>query len=119
VFAGDMDASALPNLVQLAKDANLLIFHCAVLDPPGSPSQLSDLHTPPKRIGEAARESGVKNLLLSHPVRMSWGKRPRCGSRFALLMQGRLRLRATTCASPSGNEQECRRAKRVFKTMSD
>ena len=40
VFSGDMDASAVPNLVQLAKDADLLVFNCAVLDPPGSPSQL-------------------------------------------------------------------------------
>jgi ribonuclease BN (tRNA processing enzyme) len=66
VFSGDMDASALPNLMQLAKNADLLIFNCAVLDPPGSPSQLYDLHTPPKKIGEAARDSGVKSLLLSH-----------------------------------------------------
>jgi len=66
VFSGDMDASALPNLVQLAKNADLLIFDCAVLDPPNSPSQLYDLHTPPKKIGEAARDSGVKSLLLSH-----------------------------------------------------
>ena len=66
VFSGDMDASALPNLVQLAKNADLLIFNCAVLDPPNSPSQLYDLHTPPRKIGEAARASGVKSLLLSH-----------------------------------------------------
>ena len=66
VFSGDMDASALPNLVQLAKNADLLIFNCAVLDPPGSPSQLYDLHTPPRKIGQAARDSAVKNLLLSH-----------------------------------------------------
>jgi ribonuclease BN (tRNA processing enzyme) len=66
VFSGDMDASALPNLVRLAKGADLLIFNCAVLDPPQSPSQLYDLHTPPKKIGEAAREAGVKSLLLSH-----------------------------------------------------
>lgn len=66
VFSGDMDASALPNLVQLAKGADLLIFNCAVLDYPGSPSQLYELHTPPRKIGEAARESGVKSLLLSH-----------------------------------------------------
>ena len=46
--------------------AHLLIYHCAVLDPPGSPSQLYDLHTPPEEIGEAARDSGVKRLLLSH-----------------------------------------------------
>jgi ribonuclease BN (tRNA processing enzyme) len=66
VFSGDMDASALPNLVQLAKSADLLIFNCAVLDPPGSPSQLYDLHTPPKKIGQAARDAAVKSLLLSH-----------------------------------------------------
>ena len=66
VFSGDMDASALPNIVQLAKGADLLIFNCAVLDPPGSPSQLYDLHTPPRKIGEAARDSGAKSVLLSH-----------------------------------------------------
>ena len=66
VFSGDMDASALPNLVRLAKNADLLIFNCAVLDPPDSPAQLYDLHTPPKKIGEAARDSGAKSLLLSH-----------------------------------------------------
>jgi ribonuclease BN (tRNA processing enzyme) len=66
VFSGDMDASALPNLVQLAKNADLLVFNCAVLDPPGSPPQLYALHTPPKSIGQAARDSGVKSLLLSH-----------------------------------------------------
>jgi ribonuclease BN (tRNA processing enzyme) len=66
VFSGDMDASALPNLVQLAKNADLLIFNCAVLDPPDSPSQLYDLHTPPRKIGQAARDSRVKSLLLSH-----------------------------------------------------
>jgi len=66
VFSGDMDASALPNLVQLAKNADMLIFNCAVLDPPDSPPQLYDLHTPPKKIGQAARDSGAKSLLLSH-----------------------------------------------------
>jgi len=76
VFSGDMDASALPNLVQLAKNADLLIFNCAVLDPPGSPSQLYDLHTPPKKIGEAARQSGVKHLLLSHLAPDVEGQQP-------------------------------------------
>jgi ribonuclease BN (tRNA processing enzyme) len=66
VFSGDMDASALPNLVRLAKNADLLVFNCAVLDPPGSPEQLYELHTPPRKIGEAAHQSGVKSLLLSH-----------------------------------------------------
>ena len=66
VVSGDMDPSALPNLIELARNADLLIFNCAVLDPPASPSQLYDLHTPPRKIGEAARASGVKSLLLSH-----------------------------------------------------
>jgi ribonuclease BN (tRNA processing enzyme) len=66
VFSGDMDASALANLVRLARGADLLVFNCAVLDPPGSPAQLYSLHTPPRRIGEAARDAGVKSLLLSH-----------------------------------------------------
>ena len=65
-FSGDMDASALPNLIRLAKGCRLLVFHCAVLDPPNSPALLYTLHTPPKKIGEAAREAGVKQLLLSH-----------------------------------------------------
>src|ERR1700692_885954 len=66
VFSGDMAASAVSNLVRLAKSADLLVFNCAVLDPPNSPSQLYELHTPPKKIGEAARECGVGTLLLSH-----------------------------------------------------
>lgn len=66
VFSGDMDVSALANLVRLAKSCDLLIFNCAVLDPPDSPQQLYALHTPPRKIGEAARQAGVKRLLLSH-----------------------------------------------------
>jgi ribonuclease BN (tRNA processing enzyme) len=66
VFSGDMDPSALPNLVKLAKGCSLLLFHCVVLDPPNSPAQLYALHTPPKQIGEAARDAEAKQLLLSH-----------------------------------------------------
>ncbi len=65
-FSGDMDASAIPNLVRLARGCSLLVFNCAVLDPPNSPPQLYALHTPPARIGEAARDAGAKRLLLSH-----------------------------------------------------
>jgi ribonuclease BN (tRNA processing enzyme) len=65
-FSGDMDASALPNLIRLAKGCSLLVFHCAVLDPPNSPPLLYSLHTAPKNIGVAARDAGVKRLLLSH-----------------------------------------------------
>jgi len=66
VFSGDMDASAIPNLVKLAKGCSLLVFHCAVLDPPNSPKLLYTFHTAPKHIGEAARDAQVKHLLLSH-----------------------------------------------------
>src|ERR1700692_1851676 len=66
VFSGDMDASAISNLVRLAKNADLLVFNCAVLDPPASSNQLYVPHKPSKKIREAARESGVGNLLLSH-----------------------------------------------------
>jgi ribonuclease BN (tRNA processing enzyme) len=65
-FSGDMDVSALPNLEHLAKGSDVLVFHCAVLDPPASPAQLYELHTPPGKIGEAAKAAGVKRLLLSH-----------------------------------------------------
>ncbi len=65
-FSGDMDKFAVPNLEKLAKDSDLLVFHCAVLDPPESPAVLYTLHTPPRMIGEAARDAGVKHLLCSH-----------------------------------------------------
>ena len=65
-FSGDMDESAAPNLEELAKDSDLLVFHCAVLDSPGSPAELYTLHTPPRKIGEIAQQAGVKHLLLSH-----------------------------------------------------
>ena len=44
----------------------LLVFNCVVLDPPGSPAHLYELHTPPKRIGEVAAAAKVTQLLLSH-----------------------------------------------------
>ena len=65
-FSGDMDASAIPNLVRLAKGCSLLVFNCAVLDPPKSPPQLYALHTPPHKIGEASRDAAAGRLLLSH-----------------------------------------------------
>jgi ribonuclease BN (tRNA processing enzyme) len=65
-FSGDMDASALPNLEQLAKDTNLLVLHAAILDPPDTPAILLTLHTPPKQLGEAAKIANAKHVLLSH-----------------------------------------------------
>lgn len=65
-FSGDLDPTALSNLTRLANSSDLLVFNCAVLDPPGSPTELYTRHTPPKQIGETARNAGVKALLLSH-----------------------------------------------------
>jgi ribonuclease BN (tRNA processing enzyme) len=65
-FAGDMDASAIPNLQHLALDSDLLVVHVGVLDPPGSPQILYTLHTAPKQLGQAARDAHVRHLLLSH-----------------------------------------------------
>ena len=65
-FSGDMDSSALGNLVKLALDSDLLVFHAAVRDPPNSPEILYTLHTAPRLIGQAARDAKAKHLLLSH-----------------------------------------------------
>lgn len=65
VVSGDL-ASKNDNLARLAAGADLLVYDTAVLDPPGSPSKLYDLHTPPRRIGEIAAAAHVKSLLLSH-----------------------------------------------------
>jgi len=65
-FSGDLDPSGLPNLTRLAAGADLLVFNCAVLDPPGSPAELYTRHTAPRQIGEVAHRAGVKRLLLTH-----------------------------------------------------
>ncbi|MBV9061663.1 MAG: MBL fold metallo-hydrolase [Alphaproteobacteria bacterium] len=65
-FSGDIDAQGLPALRTIAKDSDLLVFNSVVLDPPGSPAILYTLHTPPRVIGELARDTGVHKLLLSH-----------------------------------------------------
>ena len=65
-FSGDIDPQGLENLTKLATNTDLLVFNCAVLDPPGSPAELYTRHSPPKRIGEVARASGAHHLILSH-----------------------------------------------------
>ncbi len=65
-FSGDIDARGLPGLRTLAKGSDLLVFNSVVLDPPGSREILYTLHTPPKAIGELARDAGVHGVLLSH-----------------------------------------------------
>jgi ribonuclease BN (tRNA processing enzyme) len=65
-FSGDIDAQGLPGLRTIAKGSDLLVFNSVVLDPPGSRAILYTLHTPPRAIGELARDAGVRSLLLSH-----------------------------------------------------
>ena len=66
VFSGDIDSQGLPALASIAQGANLLVFHAVVLDPPGSPSVLYSLHSPPTAIGKIAASARVDRLLLSH-----------------------------------------------------
>jgi ribonuclease BN (tRNA processing enzyme) len=65
-FSGDIDAQGLPALRSIAKSTDLLVFNTVVLDPPGSPAILYTLHTPPRAIGQLAREVGAGALLLGH-----------------------------------------------------
>jgi ribonuclease BN (tRNA processing enzyme) len=73
-FSGDIDPEGLPNLEKLAQNSNLLVFNCAVLDPPGSPEELYTRHTPPTKIGALARNAHVERLILSHiaPLVEKW-----------------------------------------------
>ncbi len=65
-FSGDIDPQGLENLTKLASDTDLLVFNCAVLDPPGSPAELYTRHSPPERIGEVAKASRARHLILTH-----------------------------------------------------
>ena len=65
-FSGDIDAQGLSGLSAISKGSDLLVFNSVVLDPPGSREILYTLHTPPGVIGELARATGVRSLLLSH-----------------------------------------------------
>ena len=65
-FSGDIDAHGLRALERIAKGSDLLVFNSVVLDPPGSPRVLYELHTPPMAIGQLARDAGVHHLVLSH-----------------------------------------------------
>ncbi|OON64620.1 MBL fold metallo-hydrolase [Massilia sp. KIM] len=65
-FSGDIDNKGHAALRRLARGVDLLVFNSVVLDPPGSPAQLYELHTPPRAIGELARDARVSALLLTH-----------------------------------------------------
>ncbi len=63
VYSGDT-TSKTDNMIDLSRDADLLIYDTAILD--DTPPPFINLHTTPTRIGEVATESGARGLLLSH-----------------------------------------------------
>lgn len=79
VYSGDtssrstlMDGTPLPNggnMVEISRGADLLIYDTAITDDlPNGPNDavFFSLHTTPSRIGEVARDAGVKHVVLSH-----------------------------------------------------
>jgi len=65
-FSGDIDPQGHAALTRIAQGSDLLVFNAVVLDPPGSPAVLYDLHTAPTDIGQISAAAGVSRLLLSH-----------------------------------------------------
>ncbi|HIO95370.1 MAG TPA: MBL fold metallo-hydrolase [Campylobacterales bacterium] len=70
IFAGDTSASS-DNLIKLAQGADYLIVHHAI--PQDAGKFAKRLHVTPKRIGEVAGEAKVKNLILSHRMKRTYG----------------------------------------------
>jgi ribonuclease BN (tRNA processing enzyme) len=72
VISGDTRYS--PNLVRYAKGADVLVHEVALpewfdqVDTPEVAARLKAYHTTPEEAGRAAREAGVKLLVLSHVV---------------------------------------------------
>jgi ribonuclease BN (tRNA processing enzyme) len=64
-YSGDTTSlSTNGNMVEISRDADLLIYDTAIMDDTGLP--FSAVHTTPTRIGEVARNANVKRLVLSH-----------------------------------------------------
>jgi ribonuclease BN (tRNA processing enzyme) len=63
VFASDQNGN-LPEFVDFAKDATILVMHMPV--PEGVGGAGRNLHAPPSVIGQIAKKANVNELLLSH-----------------------------------------------------
>ncbi len=90
VFTGDIDPAGLDNLRRIAGGCDLLVFNAVVLDPPGSPTILYSLHTPPGKIGEAAAAAHAG-------ARQSTGRATTSSRRSAGITRGQSRSQATAC----------------------
>jgi ribonuclease BN (tRNA processing enzyme) len=64
VYSGDTNSES-DNMIQLAKDADLLIYDTAIMDTHPNPVMLQ-LHTTPSRMGQVATAAMAKKLVLSH-----------------------------------------------------
>ena len=69
VFAGDTSADS-DKLITLAKDADYLIVHHAI--PQHAGYFAKKLHITPRRIGEVAKKSNAKHLILSHRMKRTF-----------------------------------------------
>ncbi|MDH5446528.1 MAG: MBL fold metallo-hydrolase [Gammaproteobacteria bacterium] len=65
VYSGDTGSKG-PNMITLAKDADLLIYDTAIMDDLPANPVFHVLHTSPTRLGEVAAAANVKELVLSH-----------------------------------------------------
>ena len=71
VFSGDM-SNKKGVLPRLAKQADILVAHHAIVEKANPIAR--NLHMPPSEIGRIAAESGVKQLILSHRMKRTFGK---------------------------------------------
>jgi ribonuclease BN (tRNA processing enzyme) len=85
VFSGDTNGEG-PDLVRLAKDADLFIAHNAV--PEGATGVERRLHMPPSVIGQIAQEAHVKRLVLSHRMLRTLGKEEQTQSEISKNFSG-------------------------------
>lgn len=65
VYSGDTKSTG-PNMVTIARNADLLIYDTAIMDDLPLIPIFHVLHTSPSRMGEVAAAAGVKKLILSH-----------------------------------------------------
>lgn len=68
VYSGDTN-SVTDNMIELAQDADVLIYDTAIMDDAPSPEDdpvFFALHTTPTRLGQVAAASNTKRLILSH-----------------------------------------------------
>lgn len=71
VFSGDMNNDN-GTLASLAKNADVLVAHNAI--PEGISGGARNLHMPPSEIGQIAAEADVKQLVLSHRMKRTFGQ---------------------------------------------